>query len=298
MYRFLIVSLTFLLLSLLSCNIFDWTSEKNYESFYEGLDLFNDGKFSEAKEKFAAAMKSDPERSDFRYYHAKAVVFEADLNYFAMAQNLVKIDTATAMNLKLPLYNKEPDMNLEQDVAYKNKIYQASLICHLDLTPIYQGKTQGDIQAQDIYFDYAILSLVLALLRLRDTDGDGIITTNDFYFSIYKSSEGNYEFDLLGVRDFLSTPENRQAFNHTLLRSVDYLEDGIFSMSKIFSSDTKYFDLQDLESLLENVETAANRYQIDDDKDNDGDGRIDEEILNGIDDDGDGMVDEDVGIVP
>jgi len=53
-----------------------------------------------------------------------------------------------------------------------------------------------------------------------------------------------------------------------------------------------------LQSLLENIKNAANRYQVDDDIDNDSDGRIDEEILNGLDDDADGWVDEDVGIVP
>lgn len=288
-----------LIITLVSgCNIFDWTSENNDDAFYEGMELFNDGKFAEAKAKFAEAIESDPERSDFRYYHAKAVVFEANLNYFAMAQNLVKIDTATVMNIKLPLYTKEPDLSLAQDAEFKNRIYQASFVCHADLTPIFQEKTHGDIQAQDIYFDYAILSLALALLRLRDTNGDGIITTDDFYFSIYKSSEGNYTFDLLGVKNYLSTPENRQAFNRTLLKSVDYLADGIFSVLKIFHSDTKYFNQQDLQSLLNNIKNAADRYQMDDDKDNDGDGRIDEEILNGLDDDGDGVIDEDVGIIP
>ncbi|HEX9973490.1 MAG TPA: hypothetical protein VGD14_15570 [bacterium] len=288
-----------LIASLISgCNIFDWTSNNKDEAFYDGLELFNDGKFSEAKQKFADAIKSDPQRSDFRYYHAKAVVFEANLNYFAMAQNLVKIDTATVMNVKLPLYTKEPDLSLAQDAEFKNHIYQASFVCHADLTPIYQEKTHGDIQAQDIYFDYAILALALALLRLRDTNGDGTITTDDFYFSIYKSSEGNYTFDLLGVKNYLSTPENRQAFNRTLVKSVDYLADGIFSLLKIFRNDTKYFDQQDLQSLLNNIKNAADRYQMDDDKDNDGDGRVDEEILNGIDDDGDGLIDEDVGIVP
>lgn len=293
------ILLLLLIISFVSgCNIFDWTSKQNEEAFYEGLELFNDGKFSEAKAKFANAIKSDPERSDFRYYHAKAVVFEANLNYFAMAQNLVKIDTATVMNIKLPLYTKEPDLSLAQDAEFKNHIYQVSFVCHADLTPIYQEETHGDIRAQDIYFDYAIISLALALLRLRDTNGDGTITTDDFYFTIFKSSEGNYTFDLLGVRNYLSTAENRQTFNRTLLKSVDYISDGIFSLLKIFSSDTKFFDQQDLNNLLENIKTAANRYQMDDDKDNDGDGRIDEEILNGIDDDSDGVVDEDVGIIP
>lgn len=297
MNRSILVLLTLIAL-VLNCNIFDWTSGSNDEAFYEGLELFNDGQFAAARDKFAEAIKSDPMRSDFRYYHAKAVVFEADINYFALAQNLIKIDTATVMNLKLPLYSKEPNLSLAEDAAAKNRIYQSSRVCHEDISPIYQGKTHGDIQAEDIYFDYSILSLALAILRLRDSNGDGNITTDDFYFSIFKSGDGRYTFDLVGVKDYLSTPENRQAFNRTLMKSVDYLADGLFSLLKIFGSDSKFFDRQELQALLNNIRTAAERYQMDDDRDNDNDGRIDEESLNGLDDDGDGLVDEDVGIVP
>lgn len=280
------------------CNIFDWTSAPKDEAFFEGLKLFNEGNFSAAKGKFAEAMKADPLRSDYRYYHAKAVIFEANLNYFGLAQDLVKIDTGSVSNVRLPLYNKEPNMSFEEDVVYKNRFYQASLICQEDVTPIYQEQTHGDIQAKDIYFDYAIISMTLAILRLRDTNGDGQITSEDFYFTIQKTGDGKYAFNLLEVRNYLSSAENRRAFNRTLLKSVDFLSDGIASLLKIFHQDSKFFNPQELTALLENIRSAANRYQMIDGKDNDGDGRIDEEILNGLDDDGDGWTDEDVGVIP
>lgn len=298
MKRFLYLIFLVVVMPILNCNIFDWTSDSKDEAFYEGLELFNDGKFGLAQEKFAAAIESDPERSDFRYYHAKAVVFDANINYFGIAQNLVKIDTSSVMKVRIPLYNKEPDLTLEQDVSYKNTIYQASLICCTDIKPIYLELTHGDIQARDLYFDYAILSLTLALLRLRDTNGDGVIGMDDFYFAIYKSGEDKYNFDLLEVRDYLVDADNRADFNRTLLTSVDYVTDAVVALLKIFHGDSNYFDQQDLNNLMDNVRNAANRYQVDDDVDNDGDGRVDEEILNGIDDDGDGWIDEDVGIVP
>lgn len=287
-----------ILILIVGCNIFDWTSESKEEAFYEGLDLFNEGKFNQAKEKFAEAMEADPNRSDYRYYHAKAVVFEANLNFFAIAQNIIKVDTASVLGVTLPLYTKDRDLTLEQDAEIKNNIYGVSLICHHDITPIYLEQTYGDIKAQDIYFDYSILSLSLALLRLRDTNGDHIIGPDDFYLEIHKSNDGNYLIDLIGVIEYLQDPQNRMGFNHALLSSVGYASDGISALSKIFSSDTTYFNQTDLTDLLNNISSAANRYQIDDDLDNDGDGFIDEEILNGIDDDGDGWVDEDVGIVP
>jgi hypothetical protein len=292
----MIVSLSIILIA--GCNIFDWTSENKDEAFYDGIEFFNDGKFTQAKEKFAQAMQADPNRSDYRYYHAKAVVFEANLNFFAIAQNVIKIDTSSVVGLTLPLYTKERDLSIEQDAANKTQIYSVSTICRNDIAPIYLEQTHGDIKAQDIYFDYAILSLSLALLRLRDTNGDGVIGSDDFYFQIVKSSDGKYVFDLLGVMNYLQDPGNRNGFNHALLSSVGYVADGVSSLLKIIGNDTTYFNQTDLTSLLDNVSAAANRYQIDDDIDNDGDGFIDEEILNGIDDDGDGWIDEDVGIVP
>jgi len=65
-----------------NCNIFDWTTISEDEVFYDGIKLFNEQKFAEAKEKFAEAMESDPSRSDYRYYHAKALVFASNLNLF------------------------------------------------------------------------------------------------------------------------------------------------------------------------------------------------------------------------
>jgi tetratricopeptide (TPR) repeat protein len=280
------------------CNIFDWTSENKDKAFYEGIEFFNDGKFTQAKEKFAEAMQLDPKRSDYRYYHAKAVVFEANLNFFAIAQNVIKIDTSSIASLTLPLYTKDPDLSLEQDAINKTKIYSVGTICRNDIKPIYLEQTHGDIQAQDIYFDYAILSLSLALLRLRDTNGDGIIGSNDFYFEIVKSSDGKYAFDLLSVINYLRDSNNQRSFNRTLLSSADYVADGVSSLFKVIGNDTTYFNQTDLTDFLDNVSSSASRYQIGDDIDNDGDGRIDEEILNGIDDDGDGWIDEDVGIVP
>ncbi len=290
--------LLFILSLVSNCNIFDWTSENKEEAFYAGVKFFNDGKFTEAKEKFAEAMEADSNRSDYRYYHAKTVVFEADLNFFAIAQNVIEIDTASIVGLTLPLYTKDRDLSLEQDAAKKTQIYSVSSVCRNDIAPIYLEQTHGDISARDIYFDYAILSMALALLRLRDTNGDGAIGLDDFYFEIHKSNDGKYVFDLMGVLNYLRDSNNQKDFNRALLGTAGYVADGVASLFKIIGTDTKYFNQIDLNDLLDNVSNAANRYQIDDDNDNDGDGRVDEEILNGADDDADGWIDEDVGIVP
>ena len=82
-----------------------------------------------------------------------------------------------------------------------------------------------------------------------------------------------------------------------LLSSVGFIGEGIESLINTID-DSLLFNNEDLTDFLQNVSDASSRYQVDDDIDNDGDGLIDEEILNGEDDDHDGITDEDVGIVP
>ena len=126
-----------------NCNIFDWTTTSDDEVFYEGLELFNQKKFSEAKVKFAEAMESDPYRSDYRYYHAKATIFESDTNFFAIAREIINVDPLN--ELYLPLYSTPPlppgedsIQFVQQDNQVKNHIYNITIVSHDDITPIYK----------------------------------------------------------------------------------------------------------------------------------------------------------------
>ena len=282
-----------------NCNIFDWTTVAEDEVFYDGLKLFNQQKFTEAKEKFAEAMESDPTRSDYRYYHAKATVFASNLNLFQVVRQIIKIDTTTVTNLKLPLYTRESDMTIEQDNVYKNNLYQVVWVSHDDITPIYFEETHGEIQADDIYFEFSIMSLARAILQLRDTNNDKLIDNNDIYFGITKFCNPQtgecYYLPTLNddkVIDFLGVDENRRGFNEMLINSATYTAEGLTSINYVFG-DTTLFNNDDLENLIENIEDMSNFYQIGDRIDNDGDGSIDEEAINGLDDDGDGRIDED-----
>ena len=51
-----------------------------------------------------------------------------------------------------------------------------------------------------------------------------------------------------------------------------------------------------IQESIEEVSVKVDYFRLPDGKDNDGDGRVDEEKLNGSDDDGDGLIDEDLGV--
>ena len=292
------LSIVFILLIYSSCNILDWTSTSTEEEFYCGLNLFNEQKFTEAKEKFAEALEKDPNNSEYLYYHAKAAVFEADLDFYTIARRIINIDTSSFQNLDLPLYTKEPDMTLDQDARYKNKIYQATWVAHNDISPIYFNNTHGDIEAIDVSFEFSILSMARAILQMRDTNNDMVINSNDLYFVIQKVyspiiGKSIYLPNLGGIYDYLvESPENLAGFNSMLINSASYAAEGVASIMNTFA-DTTLFDNDDLEEIIEKVETLGNFYQVNDNIDNDNDGQIDEEEINMMDDDGDGYIDED-----
>jgi len=52
-------------------------------------------------------------------------------------------------------------------------------------------------------------------------------------------------------------------------------------------------DPTEVRKVLGKIKLVANKYKINDPADNDGDGLVNEEIIDGIDNDGDGRIDED-----
>ena len=107
-----------LLILTASSNILDWSSEPDNEVFYEGIKLFNNKEFTKAKLKCEEAMESDPNNSEYRYYHAKAVIFESDLNFFSIARELVAGATSDDAGLQMPLYSTSADLTRVEDMFY------------------------------------------------------------------------------------------------------------------------------------------------------------------------------------
>lgn len=297
--RFTIVLLfCFSLFYVVNCNIFDWMTAADDEAFYEGLKYFNEKKFTDARMKFAEAMEQDPNRSDYRYYHAKAAIMEMNLDFYTIARRIIKIDTSAVSNLKLPLYTKEADLTLIEDIMFKNNIYRATIISHDDLSPIFYGKTHGTIHSAYIAFEFSIMSMARAILQLRDTNNDKVINESDQYIEIkkFRNPQNGNEFylpDLPSIANYLNESESNQAgFNAMLTETAKYATEGVVALVNSFS-DTVLFNNADLENLIEKIDVTANYYRVNDGIDNDNDGATDEEAINFRDDDGDGNTDED-----
>jgi hypothetical protein len=293
----IVLPLIILTLLCTQCNILDWTTTSENETFYDGLKLFNNQQFTAAKEKFAEAVKSDSMNSEYRYYHAKAVIFESGINYFTIARRLIKFDTSNMTGLNLPFYSKEEDMTPAQDNVFKNTLYQAASETHNDLEPIFLKKTHGEIDLNYIAFDFSIISLARAILQLRDTNNDNQIDDEDLYITIekhYNPQTGEYYYlpDFVEILTYIQQG-HAEELNQMLKNTVKYSAEGIIAMTNVITADTTLFDNADVTKIIENIDSLGNLYMINDGIDNDNDGRIDEESLNKKDDDGDGLMDED-----
>lgn len=233
------------------CNIFDWSISNDDDVYYEGIRLFNQKKFREAKSKFSEAMQQDPKRSEFRYYHAKAVVMETDINLLSVARRIIYPPTSAAVPLdtfNLPLYGKEPDMTLTQDQAYKTALYQIISECQSDIDPIFKGLTYGEITRKDILFEYSLFSLARGLLQFRDTNNDGIIDSKDFYFQVYFTGDQQLKYKI-------TVPENfkKESVTEAIKNSLIYLKNGSLALVDIFASD--YIDINELETTMAQIES-------------------------------------------
>jgi len=232
------------------CNIFSWTSSSSDDLYYEGIKLFNEKKFDEAKQKFAEAMAEDPERSDYRYYHAKATVFESTVNFLSVARDVTRPPQINNVFL-LPLYSKEPNMTLAEDRAYKNEIYQVVTTCHRDIEPIFKQKTHGTIKKEDIKFEYSLFSLSRGILQFRDTNNDGMIDENDIYFMVYSPSDRLIDYQVVLPPDF---DPNEVA--DAVKNSVLFLGDGVVALVETFASE--YIDTEELEDVMNQLKTELN----------------------------------------
>jgi hypothetical protein len=281
-----------------------------------GQDRLRDGKFDEAVTLFDKAMKADPQNSDARFYHAKGTLL-------ASGVSIVKLLREVSDNLKktgtqLPLYSPDPNLSQEEDETQKTKLYQAMNTIVEDLTPISQGLTHGSFDSSSIGLDLAVANAAFGILRLRDTNTDlEIKVPPDFFFDFNIIPGGptvDYQIEDLGdaIAPEGASPEqimaNAEQLNVLIEefsgRSaedpsiVERIIENIINAG-LLEGDTT-IGVEDLREAMEILGRRGRTYFINTgvpgnpgEGDNDGDGRIDEEFLNGIDDDHDNWTDED-----
>jgi hypothetical protein len=163
---------------------------------------------------------------------------------------------------------------------------------------------------QKVVADFGFVELIYAVTHLRDLNGDNTIDSSDNLLKILTfSTTGGFKVENLeSIVDSLDTPEKKAQFN-TLIQNV---AGGLASAGNVLDllgpslggqvsgSDTANLSqsvTQNMDSVITSLGDAITFYQFGDERDNDGDGCVDEEIADGKDNDGDGLTDEDARFI-
>jgi hypothetical protein len=264
-------------------NIWNWTvDDDSFDALLsDGRRAIREAHYGVAVDKLSRAVEIRPENSDARYYLAKAVILRADVDVYELVRSLTE-DGSESGAVEIFAF----------DVPHANSIYGANRLVLGNLEPIRRGfATEGSFTAEHVDLDLSVAYLLCAILRLRDTNGDGVIDASDV--SLLELIDAGDGFSLEGLNDL--TPEQVNA----LLADVAALlvEGGDLLAGALGDSGVDVEGLQDVTSALQ---TDMSLYYVNNGLpgnpgigDNDADGATDEECFNGLDDDGDGRTDED-----
>jgi hypothetical protein len=270
-------------------NIWGWTAdEDSFDHLMSaGREALRNEQYALAEEKFTAAVTMRPENSDAHYYLAKAAVLNADVDVYFLVQTLTNGTPGTSA---IQIFNTE--------ATRANAIYRANYVVLQNLEPIrHRLALQGSIPRQNVDLDLSIAYVLRAILRLRDTNGDGVIDGNDLPSSALVLSEYAGGFAIEGLQGL--TPEQANAM---VGEAGSLLVDGSVVMADVVAGDSGV-DVAALNNVYATLQNNVGAYYLNTgipgnpgEGDNDGDGVTDEECFNGVDDDGDGRTDEDARV--
>ena len=268
----------------------------------EGQALVRETKYTEALAKFNEAVAASPLNSDALFFAAKAEFLASG---FSAVELLRDITTGLETPGSVPIFTTtrvigfKPTFNRSEQSA----LYQTTARILELLQPIIDGLTTGSFDAEAVSLETAVARTVNSILSLKDTNTDGTIDSNDFDLVLVNDG-GDYKFDLVASIDNAAKGDQfnnvLSAFsegNDSLIEQI--LEDLERSGLLENLGDTS-IDLDTLKEEVEKLGVDLNEYFINTGTpgnlgigDNDNDGSVDEEILNGLDDDNDGKTDED-----
>lgn len=307
------------------CNIFDFTSDAEKPPTEKAEDYISKGEYAKARKVLADAVK-DSVDSFALYLNAKTALLESGVDLVTLVDMIEEQDDLKQGD-NLHLLDTIDKMN----DAEKTDWYRTNMEIRANYARIWNGKTTGVLKKKDITLGYTVSSMISGILGLRDTNRDGFITNKDFQLDLafmsntgasnksgfgfsgakIKDESGNVIEDASfnGLTVFLGNWQQKVAPAQKIAAQTNYtpddinpliayvlslLNDGADSIiGLIADKDATTFDSDKIRNQINNAAAIINFYWYDDGIDNDGDGRIDEEIINGIDDDHDGLVDED-----
>jgi hypothetical protein len=266
-------------------NIWDWTvDDGSFDALMaDGREAIREKEYDRAERKFEQAVDLRPANAEARYYLAKAAVLNGEVDVFSLVRTLTDDDEGGAGAI------------FSFDVPEANSVYRVNRVVLDNLEPIRHGEAiEGTFATTNVDLDLAVAYTLRGILRLRDTNGDGVIDALDVSLDDLGFGEDeNGDWSLEGVDDV--PPDD---LNDMIDDLNELLDEGGDVLGDV--GDDSGFDLEDLEDLLEDVGADVSAFYVNTgvpgnpgEGDNDGDGLVDEECLNGEDDDADGLVDED-----
>ena len=300
---FFIVLLLLPALIVSGCNNFGWTSGKSADSLIEeGQAMMRDADYSGAAAKFAEAMAEDPNNSDARYYHAKATVHASGYNALNLADIISDSEFADG----------DPMPFIDWTAGDANKLFQVMQTVSNDLTPIYNGQTTGGFGPKDVDIDLGLASGFLGILGFQDTDNDGAITADDVRLNIEYVHGDTTGFSIANLLEYYGYYNSViPKLTPTELAVVQPIPDTLIVLFNIFVDNIEEIINNAIDiimdiavgnygvnpmlvnDVLDEIIQVAHMYKVEIGVDNDGDGSIDEEVVDGLDNDGDGLIDED-----
>jgi hypothetical protein len=270
------------------CNLWEWTADSDgYEGLVaDGRQALRDGDYDVAVDRLARAVDLDPARGEARYYLAKAAVLQADIDVIEL------VDTVTAD----PADGGGAEAIFHFETTLADRIYRVNRTVADALAPIHDGAAdRSGLASADVDLDLAVAYTLRAILRLRDTNGDGRIDGNDVAVGLFDVDlDGDYSLE--GVANL--PPDDLNAM-------LNDLNDLLDSGGDLLTGDLGGgIDTDKLDDIIDQLGGDLSAFYVntgvpgnEGEGDNDGDGSADEECLNDLDDDGDGLVDEDARVL-
>ncbi len=173
--------------------------------------------------------------------------------------------------------------------------------------------SDGALPFEKVVVDYGFVELLYALVHLRDLDQNDTIDSRDNLLTkLNFKMDGGFKLDSL--QNIATDLQNDTVARQNINNLIQNVQSGLGSASQVLNllsptltgqAEGDTLSNQNLtSSVTENVDSVINSmgdaigfYQFGDRLDNDGDGCVDEEILDGKDNDADGFIDEDARVV-
>ena len=285
-------------LLLAGCNIFNPSDDVSVDTSdasmltYEGQNRFRDGEYQNAANYFKNAIKDDSTKSEAWFGLSKANLYLYCESPFNLIDNLDTDADIPLMNLdsaEVAMYFKAVNSSL---IPLRELVRRDSLT---EQNPSLKLSDRA-VTYSNFSASHAILEFAYTILRFRYTNASNV--------QISLNQDGTVNLD---IEDLYNRALTDESLAIQLNTSIDTLQSDLSTtLNAVLPRASQYIDGSNASQLIgeqveanaETIQNSIDYYKLGDKIDNDADGCVDEEILDGKDNDADGLIDEDLRLVP